>query len=68
MANLINATSKIMRAQTALEGMFGEEGYKLLINKMKEKTHNDPCALVAIYCDENASAEIRLVALATLGE
>ena len=68
MTDLMSVTLKIMAVQTALKEKFGEKGYELLINKMKGKTHNDPRIQVAIYRDENASAEIRLVALATLGE
>ena len=68
MTNLIALTQRVIVAQDTLKGLFGEEGYVLLIEKMKEKTHDDPQALVAIYHDENATAEIRLVALAALAQ
>jgi len=42
MVDLVNVTLKIMGAQTSLKEMFGEEGYKLLIRKMKEKTPQRP--------------------------
>ena len=65
---MINPVQGIVGAGNALERLYGKKGYKLLVEKMKEKTHNDPQVQMAIYKDESMTAEVRLVALATVGE
>lgn len=68
MTDLMSLTRGVIEAQDALKKLHGEKGYRLLIKKMKEKIHNNPQAQIAIFNDKNMSAEVRLVALATLGE
>lgn len=57
----------IIDAQDALKKLHGKNDYESLIERMKEKTHNDPLVQIAIFNDKSMSVEIRLVALATLG-
>jgi len=64
----MNLTQGIIEAQDALRKLHGEKNYELLIKKMREKTYDNPQAQVAIFNDKSMSAEVRLVALATLGE
>lgn len=68
MTNLMILFKGVMEAQAALRRLHGEEGYGLLVEKMKEKTHNDPRIQIAIFNDKSMSTEVRLIALATLGE
>jgi len=68
MTDLMNLTQGIIEAQDALKKLHGEKDYELLIKKMKEKTHDNPQAQIAIFNDKSMSTEVRLVALATLGE
>ena len=68
MTDLMELTQGVIEAQDALKKLHGEKDYGLLIEKMKEKTHDNPQAQIAIFNDKSMSAEIRLVALATLGE
>lgn len=58
----------IIDAQDALKKLHGKNDYELLIEKMRKKTHNDPQVQIAIFNDKSMSTEVRLVALATLGE
>lgn len=58
----------ITDAQDALRKLHGKRDYILLIEKMKEKTHDNPQVQIAIFNDKTMSTEVRLVALATLGE
>jgi hypothetical protein len=62
------AVDIIIKAQDFLINRYGEEGYKTLINKVKEKTHNDPTVLLGMLQDETLKADIRLVVLASFGE
>jgi len=68
MTDLMNLTQGIIEAQDALKKLHGEKDYELLIKKMKEKTHDNPQAQIAIFNDKSMSTEVRLVALAILGE
>lgn len=68
MTNLMNLTQGVIEAQDALRKLHGEKDYELMIKKMKEKTHDNPQAQIAIFNDKSMSTEVRLVALATLGE
>lgn len=63
-----SAVDGIIKAQDFLIGQYGEEGYKILVNKIKEKTHNDPVILLGMLQDETLKADIRLVVLASFGE
>jgi len=62
------AVDIIIKAQDFLINRYGEEDYKTLINKVKEKTHNDPTVLLGMLQDETLKADIRLVVLASFGE
>jgi len=62
------AVDSIIKAQDFLINRYGEEGYKTLINKVKEKTHNDQVVLLGMLQDETLKADIRLVVLASFGE
>jgi hypothetical protein len=62
------AVDSIIKAQDFLISRYGEEGYKTLINKVKEKTHNDQVVLLGMLQDETLGADIRLVVLANFGE
>lgn len=68
MTDITSLTRGVIEAQDALKKLHGEKDYELLIKKMKEKTHDNPQAQIAIFNDKNMSVEVRLVALATLGE
>jgi len=68
MTGTMDLTQGIIGAEDTLKKLYGKEGYKLLVEKMKEKTDNDPQVQMAIFNDESMTAEIRLVALATVGE
>lgn len=68
MTDLTNLIQGIIEAQDALKKLHGKKDYELLIKKMKRKTHNDQQVQIAIFNDKSMSAEVRLVALATLGE
>lgn len=65
---MMKVVNDIVRAQNTLRDKFGEEGYKKIMNKIKEKTNNDPIILLAMYKDERYFPETRLAALAALGE
>ena len=62
-----NLTNKIFEAQDFLKKIYGESNYKLMIKKMQEKT-TDIKILVHIANDKNMSTEIRLIAMASIGE
>lgn len=68
MTNPMDLTQGTIEAQDALKRLHGKNDYESLIEKMKEKTHDDPQVQIAIFNDKSMSVEIRLVALATLGE
>jgi hypothetical protein len=62
------AVDSIIKAQDFLINQYGEKGYKTLIDKVKEKTHNDQAILLEMLQDETLKADIRLVILASFRE
>jgi len=62
------AVNNIIKAQDFLINRYGKKGYKKLINKLQEKTHNDQVALLGMLQDKNLKADIKLVVLASFGE
>ena len=65
---MMEIVSKIIRVQDFLRQKYGEEGYKKIINAMKQKTGDDIRVLSYIANDKNLSATTRLIAIATIGE
>ncbi|MHA1225252.1 MAG: hypothetical protein ACTSPV_00750 [Candidatus Hodarchaeales archaeon] len=65
---------QILKAQNFLKKQYGEEGYKKMVKAMQERVEkvrgNMPSVeiLAHITNDKDFSPEVRLVALAALGE
>lgn len=64
----MNELKIIIEAQDHLFCTYGEDGHKSLVAKMLEKTNSDAVTLATIATDTKMDADIRMVALAALGE
>ena len=59
---------KIIEAQNWIKKQYGEEDYKRITDHMKERTKNNIAILAYMTTDNSLPANVRLIALATMGE
>ena len=65
---MLKVVNDIITAQKHFKKKYGEEGYKKLIKRMDERSEHNLLILKEIYRDEKMTIEVRLLALACMGE
>jgi hypothetical protein len=65
---MMKVVNDIIKAQDALIKQYGKDKYDEMVKLMKDKSGDNLLMLKAIANDEKISSEVRLVAIATMGE
>ena len=65
---MMKTAHEIIKVQDELKKMYSNEEYYQVVNKLKEKTGDNIEILSALAHDQNMSADVRLFAIATMGE
>ena len=59
---------EIKKVQDHLRQMYSTEEYEKIVSKIKDKVNNDPEVLAYMASDRSLSPEIKLFAVAAMGE
>jgi len=65
---MLKQVNEIIKAQDCLKIKYGERDYQRFIVRMKARSNNDLLVLSVIAKDKTMHAEVRLIAIACMGE